>query len=246
MKTRIKIFALFCFFCQAGFGQQIPKLWGGKVIKDSLNVENIMVFNINGRTSAITDENGYFKISGKANDTLVLSGWTLRSRKVILKEADFPDALTVKMDPIAYELTEVVVKKGDKKQKVKNSQGIVDQQYFDDAQSSPKNNALVPENVISNGVNFARLYKDIAKLVRKNRSDEAQKLKFSESVLKKFDYNFFHKTLKLKDEEIKLFVLFCEADPKVKDFTVNETKFDLMDFMIGKNGEFKKMVALGK
>jgi len=143
-------------------------------------------------------------------------------------------------------LTEVVVKKGEKKKKVKNSQAIVDQQYFDDAQSSPTNNAMLSDNAIPNGVNFVRLYKDIAKLIRSNRPEEVEKLKFSEAVLKKFDYNFFSKTLNLKDEEIKLFVMFCETDPKVKEFTVKETKFGLMDFMIGKNEEFKKMVALGK
>ena len=40
--------------------------------------------------------------------------------------------------------------------------------------------------------------------------------------------------------------MYCETDPKVKDFTVKETKFDLMDFMINKNKEFKKLVANGK
>ncbi|GEP49514.1 hypothetical protein FNO01nite_01860 [Flavobacterium noncentrifugens] len=228
------------------FAQEARKTWNARVMKDSLNVENIMVFNTSSRTSAITDNDGYFKILARANDTLVLSGWTLKSRKIVLKETDNPDNFKVKMEPIAYELTEVVVKKGEKKKKVKNSQAIVDQQYADDEKSSPNNIAMPNYDAIPNGVNFVRLYKDIAKLVRRNRPEEVEKLQFSESVLKKFDYNFFHKTLNLKDEEIKLFVMYCETDPKVKDFTVKETKFGLMDFMISKNEEFKKMVALGK
>lgn len=246
MKTKIKILALICFIGQLSFAQEARKTWNGRVVKDSLNVENIMVFNTSSKTSAITDNDGYFKILARANDTLVLSGWTLKSRKIALKQTDNPDNFKIKMEPIAYELTEVVVKKGEKKKKVKNSQAIVDQQYADDEKSSPKNIAMYDYDAIPNGVNFVRLYKDIAKLVRRNRPEEVEKLQFSEAVLKKFDYNFFHKTLNLKDEEIKLFVMYCETDPKVKEFTVKETKFGLMDFMISKNEEFKKMVALGK
>lgn len=246
MKAKIKIFALICLVCQLAVAQETRKIWNGKVVKDSLNVENIMVFNINSRTSTNTDTEGFFKIAARVNDTLVFSGWTLRSKKIALRETDNSDDFKVQMEPVAYELTEVVVKKGEKKKKVKNSQAIVDQQYFEDSQSSLKNSAMPVTNAIPNGVNFVRLYKDIAKLIRSNRPEEVEKLKFSEAVLKKFDYNFFHKTLELKDEEIKLFVMFCETDPKVKEFTVKETKFGLMDFMISKNVEFKKMVALGK
>jgi len=245
MKTKIKILALICFICQMSFAQEARKTWNGRVVKDSLNVENIMVFNTSSKTSAITDNDGYFKILARANDTLVFSGWTLKTRKIALKETDNPDNFKVKMEPIAYELAEIVVKKDEKKKKI-NSQSIVDQHYADDEKSSPKNIAMYDYDAIPNGVNFVRLYKDIAKLVRKNRPEEVEKLKFSEAVLKKFDYNFFHKTLNLKDEEIKLFVMYCETDPKVKEFTVRETKFGLMDFMISKNEEFKKMVALGK
>jgi len=246
MKTKLIILALICFVCRMSFAQEARKTWNGRVMKDSLNVENIMVFNTSSKTSAITDNDGYFKILARANDTLVLSGWTLKSRKIALKETDNPNYFRIKMEPIPYELTEVVVKKGEKKKKVKNSQAIVDQQYVDDEKSSPNNIAMPNYDAIPNGVNFVRLYKDIAKLVRRNRPEEVEKLQFSEAVLKKFDYNFFHKTLNLKDEEIKLFVMYCETDPKVKDFTVKETKFGLMDFMISKNEEFRKMVALGK
>lgn len=246
VKLKIKIAALFCFIFQLAISQEQPKIWSGKVLKDSTNVENIMVFNTNSRTSTITDSEGYFKIMARVNDTLVLSGWTLRSKKVPLRETDNPDALHIKMEPIAYELTEVVVKKGDKKKKVKNSQSIVDQQYFGDSQSTVKNTAMPMDNAIPNGVNFVRLYKDVVKLFNRNKEEEVEKLKFSEAVLKKFDYNFFHKTLELKDEEIKLFVMFCETDPRVKEFTVKETKFGLMDFMISKNTEFKKIVAASK
>jgi len=246
LKTKIKILALVCFICQISFGQEARKTWNGKIVKDSLNVENVMVFNVTSKTTAVTDAEGNFKINARPKDTLVFSGWTLRSRKIGLKESDNPEDFRVRMEPVSYELTEVVVKKGGKKQKVKNSQGIVDQKYFDDDKSSPKNIAMPDYNVIPNGVNFVRLYKDIAKLVKRDRPEEVEKLRFSETILKKFDYDFFHKTLDLKDEEIKLFVMYCETDPKVKDFTVKETKFDLMDFMINKNKEFKKLVANGK
>jgi hypothetical protein len=51
---------------------------------------------------------------------------------------------------------------------------------------------------------------------------------------------FYIETLKLKPEEIELFLQFCNADPKSKIVTQNNNSLAMMDFLFAKNLEFKK------
>ena len=53
--------------------------------------------------------------------------------------------------------------------------------------------------------------------------------------------DFFSKDLKLKPEETPLFLEFCDADPKSKIIAENPDLLTLMEFLITKNAEFKKL-----
>ena len=57
---------------------------------------------------------------------------------------------------------------------------------------------------------------------------------------------FFTPTVKLKKEQIDLFMLFCEDDLKSKSFLKTENKFQRIDFMITKNEEFKRITTFEK
>jgi hypothetical protein len=53
--------------------------------------------------------------------------------------------------------------------------------------------------------------------------------------------DFFHKTLALKPNEIALFLDFCDADSQSKTLIENNNVLSLMDFLLAKNIEFKKL-----
>jgi hypothetical protein len=98
-------------------------------------------------------------------------------------------------------------------------------------------------------MDFVRMYKDVMKLLRKNnpnKSDLTSTTTFTELVMKKIKYSFFNSTLKLQDDEIKLFLLYCENDVRVNKVIKSKSEFELMDFLIEENTDFKKLTASAK
>jgi hypothetical protein len=69
---------------------------------------------------------------------------------------------------------------------------------------------------------------------------------FTEIVMQKINYGFYKKTLHLKDEEISLFLLYCEKDPIDLNSFKSKSDFEIMDFLISKNSEFEKIKAQKK
>jgi hypothetical protein len=155
--------------------------------------------------------------------------------------------LRVKLKVLTKQLVEVVVYAKKSIYPIKgNSQVIVDKQYFDDEKSSPKNGAVPPDGAIKNGMDFVRMYKDILKTLKTNnlgRTDFISPMSFTEIAMKTVSYAFFVNTLNLKEDEIGLFLVFCENDSKSKMLLSPESQFELIDFLVSKNKEFKKIIA---
>jgi hypothetical protein len=230
---------------QLCFGQEIPrKLLRAQVINDSIKVENVIVFNVNAKTGAMTTSQGFFTINAKANDTLVFSSLLFKSKKIVLTRDNMTSGvLKIKLQTFTNQLTEVVISKDKINNPVENSQAAVDKKYFEDQKSSPKN-TVIPANPIENGADFVRMYKDVIKILKTNnpkKTDFTSANTFTEVVLNRMNYPFFNSTLKLNDDEIKLFLVFCENDSKAKTLVKSSTDFELSDFLIGKNIEFKKI-----
>jgi hypothetical protein len=98
-------------------------------------------------------------------------------------------------------------------------------------------------------MDFVRIYKDVLKALRKNnpeKTDFTSEKSFTERVMNKVSYSFFTDTLKLNDDEIGLFLIFCENDPKSKIVMKPDNEFQLMDFLVTKNKEFKRITTFEK
>jgi hypothetical protein len=59
-------------------------------------------------------------------------------------------------------------------------------------------------------------------------------------------YSFFTDALKLNDDEIGLFLIFCENDSQSKIVMKPENQFQLIDFLVTKNKEFKRITTFEK
>jgi len=248
MKSKIGIFALF-LLSQICFGQALTrKLIHGQVVNDSINVENVVVFNVNSKTGTMTSKQGFFTINVKENDTLVFSSLQFKSKKYIYSEIKDSD-LKIKLEVFTHQLSEVVISNKIDIKPINDSRAIVDKKYFDDEKSSPKNTTMTPVGGIENPMDFVRMYKDVFKILKKKspeKKDFISKIDFTEIVMNKVGYPFFKDKLKLKDDAIKLFLVYCENDSKSNAFSKSSTEFELMDFLIVKNIEFKKITAFGK
>lgn len=251
MKTKAILFILTLFF-QFSFGQLLTRIpLRGQVVNDSTKVETGVVFNINSKTGTVINEKGFFTILSKVNDTLVFSSLAFKSKKIKLTQKDFSSSfLRVKLNVLTKQLMEIVVYAKKNIRPIEgNSQKYVDQQYFDDEKSSPKNQTMKLDGTIENGMDFVRMYKDVLKILKlKNpqRTDFISPTNFTEVAMKSVSYTFFTKTLNLKDDEMALFLVYCENDSKSKTLLKPESEFELIDFLVTKNKDFKIITTFEK
>lgn len=249
MKTKITVL-LFLFLVQFSFGQiGARKSIEGQVRNDLVPVENVIVFNVNSNVGTVVDPYGSFGILAKVNDTLVFSSLAFKSKKIVLNEGNFIGTkLIVKLEVFTNELAEVLIRAKKELNPIEgNTQKYVDLKYFDDEKSSPKNRLMPPNGTIENGMDFVRIYKDVLGALRKKnpqKTDFYKETSFSEVVMNKVNYSFFSNTLHLKDDEIKLFLIYCENDSKSRTFIQPSEEFRLMDFLITKNEEYRKITQL--
>lgn len=248
MKTKIGILLL-SLFCQFCFSQaDARKTLKGQVRNDLAPVENVIVFNINSKTGVIVNQFGFFEVEAKLKDTLVFSSLTFKSKKIVVSEKEFINPqLVVPLEVFTNELKEVLIAAKKELNPIHGgSQRYVDLKYYGDDKSSPKNITIPRDGSIEYGMDFVRIYKDVLKILRKNNPEKVDFYKdtsFSELVLRKINYSFFANTLNLKDDEIKLFLVFCENDPKSRTLMQPSEEFQLMDFLITKNSEYKKITV---
>lgn len=251
MKTTILILCLICF-CQFSFGQnENRKSLHGQFTNGSAAVESGSVFNLNSKTRTFISNEGFFDILAKAKDTLLVSSSSFKSKKIVIQDKDFSKPLfVVSLETQTNLLKEVIVqRKAEIKPISGNTQGIVDLQFFDDVKSSPLNRSMPSDGSIENGMDFVRIYKMVSKLFKNDsakKTDLNSNADFSEVVARGIDNYFFTNTLQLKNEQIGLFLDYCENDPKSKRLLKQEDEFLLIDFLITKNEEFKRITTFEK
>ncbi len=251
MKNKLGVLVV-CLFCQIVLGQNgSRKPLHGQVLNDFLAIESGYVMNINANVRTFIGSGGLFDIMARPKDTLLFSGLAFQSKKIVLTEKDCAEILfKIKLDLVNNQLKEVVVQK---ELKVKalggGSQGIVDMQFEDDKLSSPENKAMLSDQTIKYGMYFVRIFKDVKKLLSKKedvKEEEVTDIAFVEYAKDNFTKDFYTKTLNLKDDEIELFLMYCSNDPHSKHLVDPDQKFQLIDFMVNKNKEFKKAPAIQK
>ncbi|MBP7470348.1 MAG: hypothetical protein KA782_04570, partial [Flavobacterium sp.] len=109
-------------------------------------------------------------------------------------------------------------------------------------------NPLMPTE-IKYGMDIDRIGRMIWKSFFKenaNKEKEVYQGDFTEIVPKRMHQFFFTNTLKLKEDEIGLFLIYCENDPKSKALLKPEAEFELIEFLVVKNEEFKRFTTFEK
>ena len=251
MKTKIEILCLI-FFTQFIFGQnENRKSLHGQFTNEFALVDNGYVFNLNSKTRTFISNQGFFDILAKAKDTLLVSSASFKSKKIVLQDKDFAKPLfIVNLESQTTLLKEIIVKsKTEIKPAIPSSQGIVDMKFTDDAKTSPKNRMMPSDGTIENGMDFVRMYKMVSNIFKKSAAEKAGSnlgVSFSEAVSRGVDPNFFTKILNLKVSEIGLFMDYCQNDPKSQTLLQDKDEFMLIDFLITKNEEFKRIITFEK
>lgn len=250
MKAKI-IILVFFVFCQFCFSQTLTrKPLHGMVVNDSVNIQNGYVLNVSSNSRTFIKSQGFFDILAKTNDTLLFSSMGMKSKKVVVAGKDFAvSVLAIKMNTLINPLNEVVVTKTVIKPNLGRIQNIIDTEYFDDNQSSPTPDSPLIASEIKYGMDIDRIGKMIWKSFFKENSGKEKENyygDFTEIVPKRIHQFFFTNTLKLKEDEIGLFLIYCENDSKSKALLRPEAEFELIEFLVNKNEEFKRFTTFEK
>lgn len=244
MKVKL-LLAIFLLVHQFSFSQT-EKLLKGVVSSDNFLLQNVDVINKTSQKSTTTNENGEFEIAVKPNDSLLfyIKDFNLKRLKVSPKQIELNN-LQIEMLKNAEELEEVLVTKKqnlklskDKKYEQSKLDGYATEKFDNrEGYQAMRNGTFV------NGLNFVTIGKKLLDLFSKEKEPEKEALEIEFAVLAKntCDQKFYLETLKLKPEQIELFLQFCEADPKSKTVAKDNNILSMMDFLTIKNKEFQKL-----
>jgi len=237
---------LFLFLFQFSFSQT-EKLIQGRVLCDDFPVQGIEIVNLVTEKTTTTDTNGRFSILAKVEDMLVFISEKYDYKRLFLdKEFLDKNNFTILLTRKPEQLEEVVVTKVSL-----NSQGFFSQEVADEIklEKGKYRNRTIYDGTIENGADLKRIGGMILDLFIKKREDNKESISiigFKELTKTNYPETFFTDTLKLKPEEVALFLEFCDADPKSKIVLENVNSLNLMDFLFEKNIEFKKLIVLEK
>lgn len=251
MKTNF-FTGLFLVLMQLSFAQTDNRqMLHGKVLNDSLVIESGHVLNINAQVRTHIYKDGGFDIMAKPKDTLLFSGMIFQSKKMVLKAVDFQVKLTlVQLELVNNQLKEVVVGKQFKDESLtNNTQKIVDGQYAADSQTLAENQVMPSNQTIKYGMDYVRMFKEVKKLLKSKHKEEPEYMEdvtFSEYAQANFSPTFYKEELGLNEDEIDLFLMYVANDKESRRYLKPDQKFQLMDFLINKNKEYKNITITGK
>jgi hypothetical protein len=242
MKVKL-LSTLILFTSQVSFSQTIK----GKVVCNNYAIPKVEVINANTKALTVTDANGEFSIIAKTNDALVFVSKEHQVKKLIINPKLFTNGeIDVELILKAEELNEVVITN---MPSIKLSmdatweQKKIDQYAIEKNASTPK---VIGVNMgtIENGMNLMRIGGMIVSLFVKEKEptkNQSPEVQFKDFAKSNCNQNYFLETLKLKPDEIELFLQYCEADSRSKTIAETKNVLSTMDFLLEKKIAFKKL-----
>lgn len=234
MTTKLLASIFIFIFYQSGLAQGNKSI-RGQVYFDKTAATKVEVINATAKTVTLTNAEGKFTIGINVNDQLVFvaKNHEIKEMKISIAVLNQGD-IKISLSPKVEELKEVIVQsmpsiklsKDAKWEKEKISQYALEK-----AAATPKVLGVYTGSIENGITKIIRLY---------SRTKEAPQIEFKDLAKSSCDQKFYIETLKLKSDEIALFLQFCEADPKSKTLLENSTVLSMMDFLSIKNIEFKK------
>ena len=219
MQNRI-LFLLF-FLCVAmSYSQDDDRQYlRGQVLYRNVNVPNENVINVTTERATITNDKGEFGIMVKAGDQLVFT------------------AINYQLKVVDTELDEVVVtpENQEKFLQAQNKEFLNrDYEYETDRLTAVENIALSDaDKGMKDGLNFVNIFKALMLATKGSDTDvEREPLKVSEVLRQVYDDEFFVLDLKLPQEKIDDFLLYCDTQLPERSLLQKRNEFQLIDFLV--------------
>ncbi|NHM01710.1 transthyretin-like family protein [Flavobacterium difficile] len=233
MKIKITGFLFFYCFFQTCFSQNIK----GKVVSNGLPVQEVEVINISSKDVVKTNTEGAFEIKATTSNWITFYHKEYDIVKVYVDSLfDFNKSLEIEFFQKSTTIEEVIVEKQQPFLKgLKTGMPLI-----------PNNKPSVAFNdgSIPNGMNFMAIGKLIVGLFKSKDTTPykpKEPVQFRTFTAQSYTNDFLISSLKIKPEEIEEFLNFCSFDPNSKEAVENSDKMTLLQFLITKSEEYKKI-----
>ncbi len=233
MKNTILI-SLFLISSSLTFAQENRQPLRGKVLYRGSNVPNENVINSTAETATITNDNGEFLIMVKEGDQLVFTAVNYQLEVVtITPEILRNNRLVVEVTEKITQLEGVVVSPENQEKflEVKN-EDFKGFEYEIDRGTEVENIAEARSvRGMRDGLNFVNIFKALFKSKQGDGTERAP-LKVSEVLRQVYDDEFFVVDLKLPQDKIDAFLLYCDDKVPSQTLLRKENEFQLIDFLV--------------
>ncbi|MEO9510868.1 MAG: hypothetical protein ABJN84_04850 [Flavobacteriaceae bacterium] len=233
MKNTILIL-FFLAFIGISNAQDNRQVLRGKVLYRGSNVPNENVINSTSETATITNDDGQFVILVKKGDQLVFTAVNYQLEVVtITDEILSNNRLVVEVTEKVTELDEVIISPENQKKflEVKN-EDFKGFEYEIDRGTEVENVAMSRTvRGMQDGINFVNIFKALFNSKKKD-TEAPLELKVSEVLRQVYDDEFFVLDLKLPQDKIDAFLIYCDNKVPSQTLLRKENEFQLIDFLV--------------
>ncbi len=213
------------------------------MLSENIPLQNVEIINSTKKNTTRSNEKGEFQIQAELNDEVIffLKGYIQKSLKI--EKQHINTTLKIVIEKNAIELDEIEINKT-KNLKIFNDYKSLKMAKISKQQSQPKV-VGVYTGEFQNGIDFIEigsvLVNQVSKIFKNKdkNNDRSKQISFRNRIQNEFSNDVLVSKLKLKEDEIDLFLNFCELDNKAKSFNDKTSSIELFDFLVSKRVEFK-------
>ena len=220
------------------------RLLRGQVLYRNVSVANENVINVTAETGTITNDRGQFAIAVKEGDELAFTAVNYELMVVkISNEILQKNRLVVEVNEKVTELDEIIVTADDPERfiQVKNEE-FKEFEYEQDRSTEVENIAMPRTgNLLRDGLNLQNIFKVLLK-GNKDKTEAGPKLKVSEVLRHVYDDAFFVVDLKLPQDKIDAFLLYCDDQSPEQILLKKDHDFQLIDFLVTQSKNFREIL----
>lgn len=228
------LIVFFLVFTGISMAQDNRQVLRGKVLYRGSNVPNENVINSTSETATITDDDGQFAILVKEGDQLVFTAVNYQLEVItITREILDNNRLVVEVTEKVTELDEVIISPENQKKflEVKNEDFKGFEYEID--RGTEVENVAESRTVrgMRDGINFVNIFKALFNSKKEEEGQQVQ-LKVSEVLRTVYDDEFFVVDLKLPQDKIDAFLIYCDDKVPSQTLLRKENEFQLIDFLV--------------
>jgi hypothetical protein len=233
MKIKITLFLLCFGYFQICLSQNIK----GKVRANNLPISNVEVINTNSKDVVNANSEGVFEIKAATGNWITFYHKDYDVVKIYIDSLfDFNKSLEIELFQKSTKIEEVLVEKQQPFLKgMKYGMPVIP--YNKPSTNFSDGTVYTPFDFMAIGKLIGGLFKNKDKIKLK----EKEPVQFRTFTSQSYTSEFLISSLKLQSEEIEEFLNFCSFDPMSKEAVENSDKLILLQFLIVKSEEYKKV-----